>query len=210
MCTEHQAAQRQVAELKQQVADVTAIATTAQKAAGQAKQDVDTLALVRRAFNALGVVAGDGTAAAVVDEDAIVAKVLARVPAGGAVVQVTPPEKLLADFQRAAVERIMTETRAWSPTARVILKFLEARGVRLRNGPIAQGAGRHNNGDLTAVLKELKSCGVVDIDGNGSRTILRDRIAGDLSVVSANDKQVEEVYQRVLYELATEGAEKAA
>ena len=137
------------------------------------------------------------------------ARLLRELPLAGAVVQVTPPEKLRADFQTAEVERLLDEVRSWGPLQRIALKFLEAVGTRQRAAEIAARVGRPRNGDFSNALKYLVSVGCVHTDSNGFKARTREKIAANLATYGASDADTEAVYQRVLYELATEDSAAA-
>jgi len=176
--------------------------------AGEAAQ------LIARGLALLGAIQAGNGAPTVVDEEAIVRKVLARVPAGGsgAVVQVTPPEKLRADFQREEVERIMAEVAAMGALSRRIVRFLEGlEGARLTQKVAAERLGRSTSGGsmqtFSDAVKELAGVGWIDVHPkNGIAGGVRQKITRDLEVYQATDTDIEATYQRVLYELATEAA----
>jgi hypothetical protein len=196
-----------------------------------ARQSIDTLMRevvdLRTAGEAaqlikLGVQALLGSAPAIavggttaVDEEALVQKVIARIPAGGTVVQVTPPAKLRANFQQAEVDRLLRAVRELEPLPRQVLKLLEAvEGGYLTQPTIAARLGRSYRGGaqqkaMSNAVDALVKAGLTTSQkGHGARTILREKIAEDLAAYQPTDADVEATYQRVLYELAT--AESAA
>ncbi len=150
-----------------------------------------------------------------VDMEAIVDKVLARLPAGavGAVLQVTPPEKLRHDFQKDEVARLLGATQGLSPLARTIMRLVEAipHGTALGQQVLAERLGRSWGGNarvtFVKALGELATLGFVGIQERvGVRSTLRGKIEADLGFYSASAGDVEQTYQYVLARLAESGA----
>ena len=178
-----------------------------------ARQAIDANAAATNLFRQLAYAivrflpAGSGGGAAAVDEDAIVRRVLAQVPAGGGPVTVTPPEKLRKDFQRAAVERLLSEVAALPGTAKRLLKYLVAVEKRLGQRDVVAGIGLTVGGPTMAHFKTLKEAGLIDVHpNNGSKEAIRERIAAVLTDLNPTADEVEAVYQNVLHAIAT-GAE---
>lgn len=153
--------------------------------------------------------AGGGAA---VDEEAIVARVLARIPTNGhGPITVTPPEKLRKDFQRDESERMVALARGLKPLQKRVLKLLETTGGEYVGQPtLNQRLGRSASGgsmsDMGSAVQEMATSGLVDVKARaGVAKRLRQKIAEDLAFYNAADAEVEAVYQNVLHELATEG-----
>jgi hypothetical protein len=217
MCEEHQRLSREMEALTGSLKEAQRALVAAGAEAGRLRiraQAADELAAAIAKLLPTG--EGLTAAAASVDEDAIVRKVLARIPAGPAgPLQVTPPAKLRADFQREEVARILSAIRDLSPLQKRILKLLEGlEGQRCFQKNIAQRLGRPTGGDswihMTTAVKGLASAGFVDVDEKrGVRTSVRDKIAGGLQTYQAADADVEAVYQNVLFEIANENGGQA-
>jgi hypothetical protein len=203
MCTEHQKLAVEVENLRKGLADAQ---RSNMRLAGELAEAEAGTKLVR----AMRAVLGGGTGGAAIDEDAIVQRVLARVPVGAGAITVTPPAKLRADFQQAEVARLLGDIGALKPLAKTVLKLLEAvEGASLFQKAIAERLGRSTGGgswiDLTTQVKELAGSGFVEIDQKrGVRTVLRTKIAVDLTTYQATDADVEATYQAVLHAIATE------
>lgn len=157
--------------------------------------------------------AGGGVSAPV-DEEALVRKVLARIPAGGGgPIQVTPPEKLRADFQREEVDRLVGLASSLPTLQKRVLTLLETTdGAFVGQPTINQRLGRSTSGgsraDLGKAVQDLQGHGLVEVkDRQGARRRLREKIAEDLAFYGATDADVEAVYQTVLHVLATGEAE---
>lgn len=201
-------------DLERQVAQLTEGVQTYQSRLAALEHDAEVVNVLRQGFAAL-LPAGGGeewrgaAPAAVVDEEEIVRRVLARVPAGGggAVVQVTPPEKLRADFQREEADRILAAVRGLNPLGRRVLKLLEGlEGRRLMQKSINERLGRsiNSNRDMGEAVREMKELGLIDADSHGIGARVRAKITEDLSTYAPSADDVDAVYQRVLYELSTE------
>lgn len=220
MCQEHAKLAREVTALQGRLDEQQQLAgergriverLTADLAAAVNDRDV-YLERGRRA-NALveawtALVGAPRAAGAGVDVETIVQKVLARIPTGGAVVQVTPPAKLRADFQQAEVDRLLATVGALKPLPRRILLLLEGlEGARLSPKTIAERLGRATGGgswiDLGAAIKELAELGLVDVvERQGSAACVRAKIAADLATYGATEADVDATYQHVLTKLA--------
>lgn len=217
MCERHEAAERKVRELEAALAQITRehqAATTAwTDARAQCEGFRPRAAAADRLAAALEPFVSVGQLAGVVDQEAIVQQVLARLPAtGGAPLTVTPPAKLRADFQREEVDRTLAAIRALKPLAKRILRLVEAlEGACIFQKAIAERLGRATGGgswiDLTTAVKELGEAGYVEVDAKrGVRTALRTTLAARLAVYQPTEADVEAVYQAVLHAVATEDA----
>ena len=171
----------------------------------------DDLTSALRRLN-VGLVGGEAPASgAPVDEDAIVRKVLARIPAGGAgPVTIMPPEALRADFQRQEVDRLLTIVKALKPLQKRVLKLMETTAGEYVGQPtLATRLGRTTAGgsfmEFGKANKELAELGLVEAkERQGLRKRLRDKIAEDLAFYQASEADIEAVYQNVLHTLVTE------
>lgn len=149
-----------------------------------------------------------------VDMEALIEKVLARLPAGagGAVLQVTPPEALRAEFQGAEVARLRDAVRALSPLARMQLRLLEAMpGTAVGQQQLAERLGRSWGGNarvtFVKALGELEALGLVEIQERvGVRARVRAKIEADLGFYQASAGDVDLTYQHVLAHLVESDA----
>jgi hypothetical protein len=215
MCTEHQRLADENRRLQQRIAQADEVAAADRARINRLEREAEG---GRRLMEALAFFAPSGGAPvmAAVDEDAIVRSVLARLPSGGGVIQVTPPEKLRADFQREETERVVKAVGAMTSLQRRIVLLLEAAvdDAYVSQPKIAERLGRATAGgsflDLTRAVKELAQGGFVEVQQRqGARRALRTKIAADLSFYQATPGDVEATYQRVLYALAVPEAAAA-
>ena len=137
---------------------------------------------------------------------------LAELPsiASGRPVQVTPPEKLRKDFQKAEAERIIATIKDLRPLPKRILKLLETTSEAVRPVTIAQRLGRPTGGgswtDQGKAIKDLVSAGVAESKERvGVRSLLREKIVTDLAFYTPAEAEIEAVYQTALYHIATDG-----
>jgi hypothetical protein len=154
----------------------------------------------------LGGTMGGGIA---IDEEAIVRRVLARIPAGGTVVQVTPPEKLRRDFQTAEVARLLAEIGAMTKLEKSVLRLLESTDEYVGQQTVALRLGRATGGgswvDLGKAVKGLAERRYLELkDRTGVRKNLHARITEDLAFYKAMPAEIDQTYQAVLHALATE------
>lgn len=198
MCTEHQKLTVEIENLRNSLADAQRNGMRLARELGEAKAGTD---LVR----ALRAVLGGETGGAVVDEESIVQRVLARVPAGGgAPIQVMAPEALRLQVQKDVAERLIAEVRALPPIAKRILKVMIAADKRMSQRAAAERAGCGWGGNVIAAYKALTDAELIDAHpSNGTKAGVRERIAALLMDLGAKDDSMEAVYQNVLHAIAT-------
>lgn len=151
------------------------------------------------------------TAGSVLDEEALVQRVLARVPAaGGGPIQVTPPEALRLQVQKDVAQRLVNVVRDLPPTAKRLLRVLIAVDKRISQRAVAERAGAGWGGSVMEAYKALSDSGLIESHPkNGTKANVRERIVEYLGDLGAQDPEVEAVYQNVLYQLATGDAAAA-
>jgi len=221
MCEKHQQLEREVADLQAQLARKEAVLVEADASTKRIEASLARLTEQVRAAQRLrdaivgilpansgGVevgIVGDGPAL-----EALVERVLARIPSNGhGPIQVTPPEKLRADFQREEAERILASVRTLDALGKRVLKLMEAlQGTYLPQKQIAERLGRSTGGGswitLGTAVRGLADTGLLTIDPKrGVVASVRSKIAGDLATYSATENDIEATYQAVLHEIAT-------
>jgi hypothetical protein len=217
MCEEHAKLSKEVEQLKGKLAEAARALIQGGAAAGEKlkammverDQARSRAAAADRLVDALAQLGAGGGGA--VDVDGIVEKVLARIPAGagGAVLQVTPPEKLRHDFQEAEVRRLLEAVAALSPLAQSQLLLLESiAGSAVGQQQLASRLGRSWGGNarvtFVRALEELTALGLIEVkEREGVRTALRVKIETDLGFYNATPADVEATHQNVLARLAT-------
>lgn len=227
MCQEHQRLQEELAALRGRHETLVGDARGRETSLNRALERIKVMEAQQEGLEALrrglAFLMPSGAGGDPVDlarlSDAVVERVLARIPPGGAggPITVTPPEKLRADFQREEVTRILDAVAALPALAKTVLRLLEAiEGATITQTVVAQRLGRSTSGGslqtLAETVKALVAAGFVEVNPNkkGIRAATRAKIAADLSTYQATDADVEAVYQNVLHALATNGAEAAA
>ena len=158
---------------------------------------------------------GEGNAhieqiAPAIDEDVLVQKILARLPANGQAIQVTPPEALRKKFLNQAVERAYEKITALGDKPRRAMEVLLSNPIFWSNGAVAKAVGAGAGGSQAQawreILKELLTIGLVKKGGKGGTEYKADVeafVRAELSVHSATDQEVEQVVSHVLAKVAT-------
>jgi hypothetical protein len=145
-----------------------------------------------------------------VDEEAIVQKILARLPADGHTpVQVTPPEALRKKYLNEAVDRTYEKIAAVGDKPRRAMEVLLSNPVFWSTGSITKAVGAGSGGtqmqNWREALKELLALGLVKKGGNGGTEYKADVegfVRAELSVHSVTDQEVEDVANHVLAKVA--------
>jgi len=152
-----------------------------------------------------------------VNLDAVVAQVLARIGAQGHVLQVTPPEALRQRFQQEALARLKAEIEALEPRERKVIAWLEQRGETTSTPLVAlhvEGREFSKGGryvvEFSRMLKKLADHGLIkSIERQGYRPGLMERVVERLQPYNPTSEQVEQVYHHLLHLLLEEvGKEK--
>ena len=161
----------------------------------------------------LGDSAGAGAAVDTVDEDAIFARVLARLPAGTApVVQVTPPEALRKKFLTVAADRLYARLADLSTDALTAMEYLLGqdayRGVNKTSIALSGSDSGSTRQRWSKALQELAAASLATKGGTGRAEFKADAggyVAGDLNAHGASDGEIDAVVQNVLYRLSRLG-----
>jgi len=164
------------------------------------KQEVDVDEVVGRVLQKMPV---NSTG---IDEEAIVSKVLARVPgaAGAVVYEVAPLEKLRKDFLEEAKHKILNDISSLSENAKRMLKYLEARGRGVKSLELEEKCFfmKHSGASTKKVSEAslaLRGIGVARKDTAGHHYgELRKRIREMLGPHNATEQEIDSLYQHVL------------
>lgn len=137
-----------------------------------------------------------------------VAAAVALIP--GARVEVLPAEYIRLEYQRKAVERVMTKVAEIPDDGAEAVRFMLGQPtVPMPPGRIANALGL-NNIQIGSVLKKLVDLRIVNRGGAAGggqayKPRIRDWVAEELAAHSPRDEEVEEVYQAVLVRIAGAG-----
>lgn len=218
MCEQHVRAEKDLATCREEIATLKGELRTKTTSLEQADLRAARAARAGDAVEQLGaalarILPPGAGAPAAVDEDALVQRVLARIPAGGSrVLQVIPLEKLRADFQQMEVDRLLEAIRGLNPVQKRVLTLLETTdGAFVSQPNLATRLGRSTAGgsmaDFGRMNKELAAMSLIEmVERQGARKRLRAKIAEDLAFYKATETDIDATYQTVMYTLAT-GAE---
>lgn len=171
--------------------------------------------------NGLRALLGDsvdaGGAVAAIDEDALLERLTARLPAGSApVVQVTPPEALRKKYLQAAADRLMATVAALSADARAAIEYLIGQDVYVPVGRLAKALTGSDSGTMYQrwgkALNELSTASLAVKGGSGRsewKANIREGITMLLAPHSPTEEEITGTTQQVLYRLTSEMGEKA-
>lgn len=148
-----------------------------------------------------------------VDEEAIVQKILARLPRDGrAAVQVTPPEALRKKYLEQAVERVYERVGKVDTDARQVIELLLSRDVFWSASKVCMALQSTTAGQAikkwASVLDGLRAIGVVKKGGSGGsggreyKAAIEDFVRSELSAHTPTDEEVLAVVQHVLAKVA--------
>ena len=181
------------------------------------QQQVNGVDSLRNGLTALlGDPAGAGGAVPAIDEDALLERLAARLPAGSApVVQVMPPEALRKQYLQAAADRLMAKIPG-AGDGRTVMELLLGQEVFWSINRMSKAlTGNDSGGTRTRwgnAVKELATVGLVEKGGSGRseyRANVRGCVETELAPHGAKPEEVTAVEQQVLYRLTSELGEKA-
>lgn len=148
----------------------------------------------------------------IIDVDAIVKQVLAKIPQDGNIInQVEPLEKIKETFLLDAKNKISDDISNLSQQAKKMLKYLETRGVGVPVNELCikcflmkSGSGSYST-QVNSFGRELVDILVAEKERNGRfKGLLKKRLMDLLQVHDATSEQIENVYKHVLMDLLSE------
>jgi len=168
-------------------------------------QVIDENAIVSKVLQKMPV---SSSGAAPIDKEGLLREILARVPAGGNVTYtVAPLEKIKKDFLEVVRNKIVADVRDTSVDAKTVLKYLEVmdRDVspsELITKCLLLKVGGSQSTKMTGLLKELVNAEVaIKTPGARYRGALRFRISSLMGNHSATEQEIEQVYNSILSEV---------
>ncbi len=164
----------------------------------------------------LGDSAGAGDAVAAVDEDALLERLVARLPAGSApVVQVTPPEALRKKYLQSAADRLMAKIPG-AGDGRTVMELLLGQEVFWSINRMSKALTGNDSGGTRKrwgdAVRGLATVGLVEKGGSGRsefRANVRSCVEVELAPHGGTPEEVTAVEQQVLYRLTSEMDRKA-
>lgn len=172
---------------------------------------VEALRQALRVF--LGDAGGAGEAQGVyVDEESIVERVLARLPAGRqAVVRVAPPEALRKGYLEATVGRLMSKISRLSADGGEVVRLLLGQDRYWSVNRVALALSGSDSGGVrnrwSKALQELAAVGLVARGGSGRseyKANVRDCVETELAPHGPTEEEITSVVQNVLYRVTTD------
>jgi len=212
------AAQAEVQRWKGAAEDVRAELDPLRESVARLQRQVNGVDSLRTGLLALlGDSADAGGAVAAIDEDALLERLTARLPAGSApVVQVTPPEALRKQYLQVAADRLMAKIPG-AGDGRTVMELLLGQEVFWSINRMSKAlTGNDSGGTRTRwgnAVKELATVGLV-VKGGSGRSEYRANVRGCVEVELAphggTPEEITAVERQVLYRLTSEMGEKEA
>jgi len=148
------------------------------------------------------------SAPAQINEEALISKILARVPSGGSVVyEVAPLEKIKKDFLEESKAKILSDINTLGDDAKKMLKYLESmgRGVKvteLINKCFLLKEGGSQRKKVSSASLELRGIETERVDTSGTHFgTLKNRIKFLLETKEATESEINQVYDHILMEM---------
>jgi len=148
-------------------------------------------------------------AAAPVNEEAIIAKVLARVPkvAGAITYEIAPLEKIQKDFLEEAKRKILEDISSLPENAKRVLKYLETQGKGVRSLELETKCFlmKHSGAATKKVSESTMSLRSIEVARKDTAGIhygeLKKRIQSALEIHKATEQEIQQVYDHVMMEM---------
>jgi regulator of replication initiation timing len=144
----------------------------------------------------------------VIDEEALIRKVISRVPRSGNVVyEVSPLEKIKKDFLQEAKDKILDDISKLGDDAKRMLKYLESKGKGAKTNELVTMCyltkdGGSQRTKVANAGKELENAEVLKKDTAGFyRAVLKDRITLLMGNHEASPQEIQSVYDHIIMEL---------
>jgi hypothetical protein len=146
-----------------------------------------------------------------VDEETIIAKVLARVPksVGGATYEVAPLEKLKRAFMEEAKQKVLVDVSKLDDEQKKMLKYIEVQGSGQKLGTIIEKCLfklQTSGGTRDSIGKKLKDMAALELIRYDSThglyyPALKDMIAKYCGQHGATPQEIDQVYSHIVMEM---------
>lgn len=170
------------------------------------REDAARFQQVRSLLGANGAVSAEG---AVVDEEAIIRRVVAQVGSGGTTVTLAPAEALRARYLERGADRMLVRVEALSQDAREAFEFLVGQQKFVGINSMSKALSGNDAGSIRErwkkAMKEAVDAGAVRTGGTGGNQFKADVEAGaraELATHSPTDDDISAVVDRVLRGIA--------
>ena len=173
-------------------------------------QELDEATIIARVLQKVPTasIASTPTSQPQINEEALISKILARVPSGGSVVyEVAPLEKIKKDFLEEAKKKILSDIENLSDDSKKMLKYLESvgKGVKTLELEVKCYKMKHSGSSTKKVSNsslELRGIEVTKKDTAGwHKSCLKDRIVFYLSTHESSESEINQVYDHILMEM---------
>lgn len=192
-----------IAELQEQINKLYSELYTLKN---QPKQELDEDAIIRKVMQKMPI--NNSNANGVIDKEALINEIIARVPKSGNVTyEIAPLEKIKKDFLAEIKDRIVEDVKNRSVDAKKVLKYMESRAVDIAPSEIVTKClllkpGGSSSVKTSNLLKELVTIEVIQkTPGGRYRAALKDRIKSLMESHTAEQIEQDQLYNHILAEL---------
>lgn len=168
-------------------------------------QVIDENALISKVLQKMPV---SSSGAATIDKEGLLRELLARVPAGGgATYTVAPLEKIKKDFLDVIRKKIVADVKDTSVDAKTVLRYLESAQRDVTPGELVTKClllkqGGSASTKMSGILKELVNAEIAEkTPGQRYHGRLKARIKSLMENHSATEQEMEQVYNSILSEV---------
>jgi len=170
-------------------------------------QEINEEELISKLLQKMPILQTNGGSVSV-DEEAIISKVLARVPktTGSVTYEVAPLEKIKKDFLEEAKQRFLSEITSLSEDMKKVIKWIEAKENQVTKMEIYnKGLGYKSNygggGAFDKGISDLVNKGLILKKKSYFLKSLKDKLKSELEPNHATDQEIEQVYNHILMEM---------
>jgi hypothetical protein len=173
----------------------------------QQKPEINTSEIVGLVLQKIPINKSNGNL--VIDEEELIRKIIARVPASGnKVYNVLPLEKIKKDFLEETKNKIIEEISKLSNDTKRMLKYLETKNIGIKANELIfkcycyNSTGGSQQRKVSDCSKELLSIFLIRKDTAGNYyTELKNKIKSYLGNFEATEQEIEQVHNHILMEI---------
>lgn len=142
-----------------------------------------------------------------VDEEALINKIIARVPSGAKVYKIAPVEKIKKDFLEEAKNKILADVSSLNDKEKKMFKHVEAQGKEIKSAEIITKVWLIKEGGSarTQISQSWKSLNERELMKKGTHggymPNLKPRLTSMLGVHGATEQEVQQVFDHILMEM---------
>jgi hypothetical protein len=144
----------------------------------------------------------------VIDEEALIRKIIARVPSSGNVVyEVSPLEKIKKDFLQESKDKILSDLSDLNEKEKKMFKHIEAQGKEIKQNEIIGKVwlisdGSSSRSQCSQAATKLLAKDVIKKGSHGGyMPNLKSKITSQLELHGATPQEIENLYNHILMEM---------